>query len=53
MLLLTSFVTIGKTFGIQRRSGRLEHPNVYYTVFFAVFRGFAGPFWHYNQNKLI
>ena len=34
MLLLTSFATIGKTFGIRRRSGRLEYPNVYYTVFF-------------------
>ena len=29
-MLLKSFVTIGKTSGIQRRSGRLEHPNVYY-----------------------
>ena len=52
MLLLTSFVTIGKTFGIQRRSGRLEHPNVYYIVFFAAFRGFPDPFWIITQNKL-
>ena len=41
MLLLTSFVTIGKRFGIRRRSGRLEHPDVYYIVFFAAFRGFT------------
>ena len=50
MLLLTSFVTIGKTLGFWRRSRRLEHPNVYYTVFVAVFRGFADPFWHYHPK---
>ena len=50
MLLLTSFVTIGKKFGIRRRSGRLEHPNVYYIVFFAVFRGVTDPFWHYRPK---
>ena len=52
MLLLTSFVTIRKTFEIRRSSGRLEHPNVYHIVFFAVFCGFTDPSGIITQNKL-
>ena len=28
----------------------LKHLNVYYIVFFAAFRGFTDPFWHYHPK---